>query len=603
MADEKTCSLEYKWKYFLAKLKVWGFISVILLFPSFSLAAINGTNAVILVNSNSPTSRYIAKIYRQYHPDVPAENVLYLTDMNDCSGRTATSGDEIITRSKFNSCIANPLRSFLLDANYPDRISQISVIITTAGMPYRIEDSTYPSVVNPHSSNGSIVQSNIQYITAASVESELTCLWHGDWGINPAGLANRIVNPYQGYRNSSISLFPRSLPGAKQMFWNVAICTSGLPPIMEGQIDYNLWPPMYGTFNRSFSAGDMYLVCRLDGPKNQGQSAVFSVRCMLERAKRASIPQLGVNPSKAMVVIDDVPSSLIDRNRIYNLRGNVNYLIYDANVNQPSDAMTICTKDDYPESFKAMVGSGPASGILNFATMPSARNINVIFDARAHTSTTMLDFADDAYALFYATYGVNGDEGKLKTYLLAGSADGTNIFNLCNGAVFTSLESFNAVTMFSDAVTSQAKIIDFISIGGCGAIGHAFEPISDAAIDNQFLFYNLLADRDNDGKADLTFVEAAYTAIPYLSWSEVVIGDPLMRICYGPGQAAFFSIQGDVNGDHIINIKDARGLQEAENGDLYNPDPIYFEYYNDMADFNQDTKINIKDSRILKLYL
>jgi hypothetical protein len=387
------------------------------------------------------------------------------------------------------------------------------------------------------------------------------------------------------------------------MVWNNAVCTSGLPPKMEGEIDYYAWPMMYGTFDRKFNAGDIYLVCRLDGPKNQGQSAVFSVRCMLERAKRASMPISGVNPAKAMVVIDDATTSSIDRNRVYNLRSNVNYWIYDANINQPPDAMTICTRDDYSESFKAMTGLTPASGTLNFSTMPAAKNINVVFDARTYMTTTQEDFAADEYTLLYATYGVNGDEGKLKNYLLAGSDAGGKILKICNGAVFTSLESFNAVTMFSDAVTSQAKIINFISIGGCGAIGHAFEPISDAAIDDQFLFYNLLADNNNDGKADLTFAEAAYTAIPYLSWSEVVIGDPLMRICYGPGQEAFFPMQGDINGDYVINAKDTRSLKEAEDGDLYNSDPLFFERYNDMSDFNQDTKTNSKDSRILNSLL
>ncbi|OHB49846.1 MAG: hypothetical protein A2Y10_09480 [Planctomycetes bacterium GWF2_41_51] len=603
MAVGNKCSLKCEWKRYTAILKLWGFISIILILPVVCSAAISGQDVIILVNSNSPTSRYIAKLYRQYHPDVPQENALYLADMNDSSGKTATSGDEIITRTKYNQCIAEPLRAFLLDVNYPNRITQIKIIITTAGMPYRIKDTTFGSVVNPHSSNGSTVQNNVQSITAASVESELTCLWYIDYGSNPAGTANRIVNPYQGYRNSSISLFAREFPGTKPMVWNDAMCTVGLPPIMEGEIDYYAWPLMYGTFNRKFNAGDMYFVCRLDGPKMQGQSAIFSVRDMLERAKRASTLSKGINPQKVKVILDDTFSSTLDRNRVYNLRNNVNYWMYDSNVSQPPDATTICTKDDYTESYKAMTGLNPVSGILNIATMPMAWNISVVLDTRANIGTTQEDFADDEYALLYATYGVNGDDSKLKTYLLAGSDAGTKIFKLSNGAVFTSLESFNAVTMFSDPTTSQAKIIDFITIGGSGAIGHIFEPLSDAAIDNQFLFYNMLADNDNDGIADITFIEAAYSAIPYLSWSEVVIGDPLMRICYGPGQEAFSPMLGDINMDGIINIKDARALKEAENGDLYSPDPYYFDLYNDMADFNQDTKINIKDSRILKLFM
>ena len=43
-----------------------------------------------------------------------------------------------------------------------------------------------------------------------------------------------------------------------------------------------------------------------------------------------------------------------------------------------------------------------------------------------------------------------------------------------------------------------------------------------AAIDHLYLLYNLLLDDEGAGKADLTLVEAAFTAIPYLSWSEVL---------------------------------------------------------------------------------
>ena len=68
-------------------------------------------------------------------------------------------------------------------------------------------------------------------------------------------------------------------------------------------------PSMFGTINRKFNAGDMYLTARLDGPKKQGQSAIFAVRAMLERAKRASSPSYGVNPLQAVAVLDDVPSS------------------------------------------------------------------------------------------------------------------------------------------------------------------------------------------------------------------------------------------------------------------------------------------------------
>ncbi len=60
-----------------------------------------------------------------------------------------------------------------------------------------------------------------------------------------------------------------------------------------------------GKHDREFSAGDMYLTCRLDGPKEQGESAVFAVRALLERAKRASSLSYGINPAQAVVGFDD----------------------------------------------------------------------------------------------------------------------------------------------------------------------------------------------------------------------------------------------------------------------------------------------------------
>jgi hypothetical protein len=585
--------------------KVLLFILMLSFCAGTSYANISGQNVLILVNSNSPTSRYIAKLYRQYHPDVPAEQVLCLSDMNDCSGKTATSGDEIITRAKYNQCIATPVRQFLLDAAHPERITQIKVIITTAGMPYRIEDTNpaFDGVVSPAASNATIVQNNTANITAASVESELTCLWYSDYGSNYFGLEDRIVNPYQGYHNSSISLFERTYPGTKQMQWNHAEDTSITltPPKMEGYRDANAFPLMYGTINRQFNAGDMYFVCRLDGPKQQGQSAIFAVRNMLERAKRASNPLIGVNAVKTVAIFDDAPDSSLNRNRIYNLNKSINYWVFDPCIPQPPDAPYILLKDDYTEGYKVMTDLPAVYNQVNRAPMVVAWNLNVILDSRLIKTTTQADLAADELALLLATYGVNGDEGNPKTYLLTGGPAGSALFNLANGAVFTSMESFNAVTMFSNATTTQAKIIDFITIGGCGAIGHAFEPIADASIDNLFLFYNLLADHDGDGAADLTFIEAAYTAIPYLSWSEVVIGDPLMRIHYGPGQQAFEPIEGDINLDGAVNIKDVRELKKAMDGDLYSTDPYYFNLYNDRADFNHDYKVNIKDVRMLKI--
>jgi hypothetical protein len=314
-----------------------------------------------------------------------------------------------------------------------------------------------------------------------------------------------------------------------------------------------------------------------------------------------------------VVVIDDAPSKTTDRNRVYNVDKAANYLVYDAAANQPPNVCGILTKDDYTEIYTVLTNGPIVSNSLNAALSVKAHGTCVLLDQRAAIrtnqanldallNTASLGRQGNQQLLALACYGMyNGDETITKQYLLTGGLNGGPLYQPANGAVFTSIESFNGITMYSDAVTTHAKIVDFISIGGSGAIGHAFEPVSDAIIDNLFFWYNFLTDDDGDGFSDMTFVEAAFTGIPYLSWAEVVIGDPLMRIAYGPGEAdAWVPIAGDCNVDGVVNVRDVRVYSNSVGGDINNTDSQYFGLYNDLADFNCDGLINVRDLRILQ---
>ncbi|HOK66281.1 MAG TPA: hypothetical protein PLV55_05670 [Anaerohalosphaeraceae bacterium] len=547
-------------------------------------------------------------MYRWYYLSIQDWQVLELQGLADCSGPNSTAADEILTREQYNNLIAGPLRSYLL-ANGIEK--QIKVIITTAGLPYRIEDTkpNFADVVYPGGSNWSIVMNAECQVNAASVESELTCLWYLESGGNPCPIENRIVNPYQGCR-SRFDLFERQMPYAEDLIWSFAISRKpGVDsPYMEGTA-YG-----YGTVHRRFGPGRMYLVCRLDGPKNQGQSAIFAVRAMLERAKRAGSPQCGVNPKQAVVILDDAPkapSGDIDYNRVFNLHdSSVNFWEYQG-APWPPDAYGNCVKNDYVEAFNSLSVGYFAQGALYFGSSPDMKDLPVILDYRERTCTSAAVF-ETLYAYFpdrtepqgvigFSCFGMNGDEGRTKTYLLNGGADGGVLFSFLNGAVFTSLESFNAVTLFSNVSTTQAKIVDFIKAGGTGAIGHSFEPQADAAVDNQFLYSNLLADRDGDGRADLTFAEAAWSAVPYLSWSEVVIGDPLMRIAYGPGQPKAWScLFADANLDRVVNSVDLYIVRYFYGGILNTNEKEWFEKYYDFADVDQNGIVNSVDVYIIR---
>lgn len=599
------------------------FLCSLAIFSTSAIGQLNPSDVLILVNSNSPTSRYIAKLYRQYHPGISESQILYLSGLADCSGPSSTATDEIITRQQYNDLIAGPVRNYLADSNYPGRITAIKVIITTAGIPYRIKDTVFDDVAYAAGSNYKNVINQEASIDAASVESELTCLWYCDYNVYDAnfGRTNRMVNPYQGY-HSSMSLFPRVPPGTKQFNFGTAL--SAVSTVENPRMEGTLLPPKpgkppdfiptyyYGTVNRRFHVGDMYLTARLDGPKATGQSAVFAVRAMLERAKRASSPQFGVNPAQAVAVFDDAPGRTenFDNDRTYNLNYGVEYLEYSDDVNLPPDAPQCRVREDYINGYAMLTDSDPHEGILNIGAFPvSTGAVGVMLDRRIAVRTSQADLNDYAFAnpgrvnpqgvILLATFGTNGDEGSPPNYLLAGGPGGGPLFNVVNGAVFTSLESFNAVTMFSDVNTlpiAQGKLVNFISIGGTAAIGHSFEPKSDAAIDNEFLFFNLLADANGNGIADLTLVEAAFTAIPYLSWSEVLIGDPLMRIAYGPGQKkAWTPLLGDANNDGRVNFFDLWLIQSHMGGTLNTTNEAAFALYDDLCDINKDGKINMFD--------
>ena len=259
------------------------------------------------------------------------------------------------------------------------------------------------------------------------------------------------------------------------------------------------------------------------------------------------------------------------------------------------------------------------NGVLNIGQAPLASDLCVLWDDRPQYRTSQSDLDQlviDALRsgtqglLALTTYGRNGDESSFATYLLTGGPGGGPLYQLVNGSVFTSLESFNAVTMFSDAPTepvAQGKLIDFTSIGGVGGVGFAFEPQSDAIVDTEFFFYNLVADGDGDGRADLTFIEAAFSGICYLSWAEVVLGDPLMRYAYNSdpnnsenNHLAWDPLDGDANMDNHVNLNDLWAIKSHLGGDLLALDENQFNKYYDTYDINQDGKINYADMWRLK---
>jgi hypothetical protein len=100
-------------------------------------------------------------------------------------------------------------------------------------------------------------------------------------------------------------------------------------------------------------------------------------------------------------------------------------------------------------------------------------------------------------------------------------------FTYANGAVFNSLESFNGNSMNPlYRVNNQGMISEFISKGGSGGSCTCYEPYS-SGISNSSFYFPAYA-------MGYGMVDAAYMGISRLGWKNIVIGDPLTAIAWGP---------------------------------------------------------------------
>jgi uncharacterized protein (TIGR03790 family) len=96
-------------------------------------------------------------------------------------------------------------------------------------------------------------------------------------------------------------------------------------------------------------------------------------------------------------------------------------------------------------------------------------------------------------------------------------------FELANGAVFQTWESFNAYSFVEgNNLYGQGLVGEWFKDGGTAALGHVQEPgASPANVTNEDLLWDMLL-------RGYTFAEAAWSATPQLSFVNTVIGDPLM---------------------------------------------------------------------------
>jgi len=187
-------------------------------------------------------------------------------------------------------------------------------------------------------------------------------------------------------------------------------------------------------------------------------------------------------------------------------------LIERARAEQDERALWLIDLDpDLPGSLEI------ANQMLLAGTIGSLENLGVRLVADTEPA-----FAGNLEAIQgYASWGSNasrepipGAYGESKGKLYPGS--------FAPRALATDLVSTNARSFTSPPSYGQSLVADLVALGVAGATGHVGEPTLPGVARPQ-----ILLSRYAQGTRA---IEAYYSAIPYLGWMNVYVGDPLMRL-------------------------------------------------------------------------
>lgn len=464
-------------------------------------AQIGPSQVLVVYDSRSSDSKLVAEWYAGSAKvpggagNVPGKHpTVRVFDL--ASGGVPLSPVGNITYPNFVANIRNPIRTHLTNNSLQ---KTIRCIVTTKGMPHRVQDSDLPNAGdNP---NDQANELNAGDATAASVDSELTLLWQPlDTNENGLGGDSKsdgcIANPF--WRSTiSIAQYPTT---------NILVNKTLSKPLGLGGIYWTIT----GLNALKLTPGDMYLVSRLDG------KTVAHVKGMIDRGGGIT-----VNTNTAAMVFDEANSAAASNG------------IADASPNSEWDnnALTgtqLWSGDDFEKTRDfvqtdkrfnpAKVYYNPASGISNFIVGPL-----INYQGQG------IIVSDPV--IFLSSWGSNSGAQATQPQTAAGVNAGSNYtksFNLAQGACFTSVESYNARDFggygsWFGGWGPQAQISDFIEAGGTFAIGNCWEPFTFPLPDNEWIIKNFYL-------GQMTWAEAAWSAVPVLSWQTIVVGDPLSRI-------------------------------------------------------------------------
>lgn len=469
-------------------------------------AQLQPDEVLVVYDSRSADSRAVAEYYAGSalvpggvggEPGVHAG--LHVFDLASSGQALALPGG--MTYANFITRMRDPIRAHLLSSGLQDRIR---CLVTTKGMPHRIEDTDAGGIGdNP---GAWVNEFNAGDATAASVCGELSLIWQ-DLTAGEAGGAGDsradgfVVSPL--WRQAfPATTFSNAHARATNKAWIATIGT--------GQ-GWTTSPSPSITEDRRLSPGDIMLVATLDAP------TVADVKGMIDRAQG-----LEFDVDTAAFILDESGSNGVA----------------DVSPNSELDNLSPTTtrfNDDYESSRDRLVNDGrfnPARVYYNAASGETNFFVGPLINYGVNQGIVVSD-----PVLVLAHFGANHAGAK------PGGTAGTTYaesFGYAPGAFFCTMESFNGRAFGGLGPLNQEQASDFIAAGGTFAICNVWEPFGNFTADVDLVIRSFVL-----GK--MTWVEAAYTAIPCLSWQQMVVGDPLAR--------PIRSVE-DIDGDGDVDVDD-----------------------------------------------
>ena len=523
---------------------VWAALLAVLASPRAARADLAEDQVLVIYDSRVQDSRAVAEFYvgsakvpggagnlPGLHPGARALDISTLSATGGGAAGVIPCGSPPcpatpdVSYGDFGARFRDPIRNYLVAQGLQRRVR---CLVLTKGLPHRVHDSDSFGIGD--NTSGAATETNNGDATYCALESELSLLLinlnAGEaGGAGDSKADGMIINPYWKATTGF---------GAWRTFYNQS--TKSITNNVGVGI---IWKGATGTSSAALNPGDMYLVARLDG------NSLADVQNALMRAQN-------------IVLDEDTSAIILDESGSDGIVSPISDTDTEFDNDGPA---AINNGDDYEQTRDALIADrrwlpaniryDPASGPANFLVGPlvSFGGGIVVNNNIAHLASLGANHAGGAPGAAASQYAQS--------------------FNYQNGATFNTIESFNARAFGGQGtLAGQEQASDFIASGGTLAVGNVFEPFSLSVPDNLLFVQNFWL-------GNMTFIEAAYSSFPVISWQQIAIGDPLAKVRRK---------REDINADGRVDTDDLYAWNEV-------PSP---------PDLNRDGTVNAADYAILE---